>query len=231
MEIIPVIDILNGSVVHARYGQREAYRALETPLSTNADPLAVLIGLYQLGGIRTIYIADLDALMGKARQIDIIGQMVALLPDLTFWVDAGFSAVSQTNGLPPQVQPVIGTESLTDDSLSILAEMPKPYVLSLDFKNQSLMGPTMVLERTDWWPEHVILMNLSRVGSNAGPDFDTARSFKRAHPRHEFVAAGGIRDASDLVQLQADGISCALVASALHTGVIDRSVVGYFNSV
>ena len=38
MDVIPVIDIKNGQVVHAQGGRRDSYRPIQTPLSATSDP-------------------------------------------------------------------------------------------------------------------------------------------------------------------------------------------------
>ncbi len=62
MQIIPVIDIKNGVVVHARAGDRASYRPIETPLASSAEPLAVIEGLLSLFPFDTLYLADLDGI-------------------------------------------------------------------------------------------------------------------------------------------------------------------------
>src|SRR4051794_1159067 len=41
MEIIPVIDLKDGTVVRARMGRRDQYQPIVTPLSPTSDPLDV----------------------------------------------------------------------------------------------------------------------------------------------------------------------------------------------
>jgi len=64
VDIIPVIDLKAGQVVHARRGDRAQYRLIETPLSRSADPVAVAEGLMALHAFSRLYIADLDAIAG-----------------------------------------------------------------------------------------------------------------------------------------------------------------------
>ena len=48
-EIIPVIDLMGGVVVHARSGERDSYRPLTSPLAASAEPAEVVRGLLTLG--------------------------------------------------------------------------------------------------------------------------------------------------------------------------------------
>jgi phosphoribosylformimino-5-aminoimidazole carboxamide ribotide isomerase len=61
-------------------------------------------------------------------------------------------------------------------------------------------------------------MTLARVGSGSGPDMDRLRSINAKAPDRRVYAAGGVRDAADLVALRRAGIAGALVASSLHNG-------------
>ena len=45
MEVIPVLDLKGGVVVHARMGQRDQYRPIETPLAPTSKPADVARGL------------------------------------------------------------------------------------------------------------------------------------------------------------------------------------------
>ena len=65
MQVIPVIDLSGGRVVHARRGQRELYQPLRSPLCVGSEPLAVVEGLLRLHPFEALYTADLDAIQGK----------------------------------------------------------------------------------------------------------------------------------------------------------------------
>jgi phosphoribosylformimino-5-aminoimidazole carboxamide ribotide isomerase len=64
----------------------------------------------------------------------------------------------------------------------------------------------------------IIVLDLARVGTGTGPDVELVREIRRALPRTELVAGGGIRDAADLERLADAGADAALVGSALHHG-------------
>lgn len=222
MDIIPVIDIMAGQVVHARHGRRENYQPLKSPLCRNAQPQHVVEDLLQFYGFQTLYIADLDALMGAA-QTALLGELAEAFPSLRFWVDKGLPDV----GMLPEFKacrftPVIGSESLDDRSVDLLADRRRDCILSLDEMGGKVLGPTSLLERPELWPDRVILMNLSRVGSEGGPDFAGMQRMLTEHSAgHQFIAAGGIRDLSDLARLKLMGLSAVLLATALHAGALE----------
>jgi len=226
LDIIPVIDILAGQVVQARFGQRETYAPWRSPLGADAKPATVIAGLLRLAPFRTIYLADLDALLGQWPQTDVIAQLVAAFPGVRFWLDQGLPARQSTLALHgDRVTPVLGSESLRDEQLDILRGAGHRVILSLDFHNQAIMGSGQLLQRPELWPERIILMNLSRVGSLAGPDVEGAGYFISHFPRHRFIAAGGVRNAQDLHRLATQGVAAVLVASALHNGALSEKVL------
>ncbi|HTS54694.1 MAG TPA: HisA/HisF-related TIM barrel protein [Burkholderiales bacterium] len=228
MKLIPVVDLLRGEVVHARRGERAAYRAIESRLCKGAQPLTVVRALLGLHPFRTLYLADLDAIQGTGNHGSILAQIRAAFPGLELWVDSGISGREAMSawiaaGLG---RPVIGSESLRDRAtlLDMLVQVQAApgestqWVLSLDFRGDVFVGPEGLLEDPGVWPRQVLAMNLARVGSQLGPDLELIRRLARVAP--EVFAAGGVREASDLEAATAAGAAGALIATALHDGRI-----------
>ncbi len=216
MELIPVIDLLHGQAVMAFRGQRKHYRPLNTPLCGSSDPLDVIAAYLSLSSFGTLYIADIDAIENRKDNGIIIASIRRAFPSLTLWVDRGWPPIpQQTNQIP-----VIGSESLEEDWEQSLSAINVPWILSLDFDANGFRGPKALLDRSDLWPKTVILMSLSRVGGECGPDWHQLGHFMGRHPQRRWIASGGIRDQNDLEKLENMGIAQALVASALHRGGI-----------
>jgi phosphoribosylformimino-5-aminoimidazole carboxamide ribotide isomerase len=68
-------------------------------------------------------------------------------------------------------------------------------------------------------------MSLDKVGGNFGPDINRLRDFRNKHPEKNFIAAGGIRNEHDLLRLHEIGIHQVLVASALHSGMLNTEII------
>jgi len=171
--------------------------------------------------VDTLYVADLDAIMGQGHNRAIIAAIAAALEGVTLWIDAGIAdaeALCRFNDRAAG-RPVLGSESLTDSALLQRPEA-RGAVLSLDFHGARLRGPREMERDPGAWPADVILMALSRVGSQSGPDVERLRSFHRRAPHVRFHSAGGVRGPGDLAALTAAGASGVLAASALHTGTI-----------
>jgi phosphoribosylformimino-5-aminoimidazole carboxamide ribotide isomerase len=64
------------------------------------------------------------------------------------------------------------------------------------------------------------VLDLARVGSGAGFDVELIARLHAAFGELELLAGGGVRDIEDLRALRDAGAAGALVATALHRGVI-----------
>jgi phosphoribosylformimino-5-aminoimidazole carboxamide ribotide isomerase len=220
MEIIPVIDLRGGIVVHARMGRRELYRSIQTPLARTSDPIDVVGGVMSIYPFETFYVADLDAIGGSGSNHAAIVKLKQAFPQVTFWLDNGIADIELAEKWLQQDLGylVLGSETQVDSSVvDRFSEDPR-FVLSLDFRQAEFQGPSTLLTHADRWPHRVIVMTLDRVGTRSGPDMDRLRAIKAAAKARAIYAAGGVRDARDLRNLANAGIAGALVASSLHDG-------------
>lgn len=228
MQLIPVIDILGNRVVHARRGQRDRYRPIESRLCHGSDPDTVVRALLNLYPFPVVYIADLDAIEAQEGNDDCIRQLTGDFPDIEFWLDRGDVAGPADH--PSNVTSVAATETgLTRDRLLELCRRNPATVLSLDFKGNHLVGDTTLLEYAKDWPRRCIVMNLERVGAGHGPDLKRLETLSTLAPDKSFYAAGGVRDETDLDSLASAGAAGALLASALHDGSITTETLQAFS--
>jgi phosphoribosylformimino-5-aminoimidazole carboxamide ribotide isomerase len=219
MEVIPVIDLQCGQVVHARGGSRESYRPIKTPLAPGSEPDAVVAGLLRLAPFRRLYIADLDAIEGRGSHDGVVASLSAAFPWIELWVDNGASDADAWLASGSGCL-VIGSESQTDTALLRRLGGSPRIVLSLDFRGDVFQGPRAILDDPSLWPARVIAMTLARVGASSGPDVDRVAAVVQRAAWRQVYAAGGVRDAADLHHLAATGAAGALVATALHNGTI-----------
>jgi phosphoribosylformimino-5-aminoimidazole carboxamide ribotide isomerase len=226
MEIIPVIDLLNGCVVHARHGDRQHYLPIRSSLCGGNEPLAIVRALLELYPFRQLYIADLDAIQKRGNHRRVVSDIQNSYPHLEIWLDAGLVCQQDLHpwhGL--NVTWVIGSESLStlNDYMNLKQLCGRNYSLSLDFAATGYEGPAELLHSPVQWPDTIIAMTLTHVGSNLGPDFALLTELRDRKPGQKIYAAGGVRHIQDLQQLKAMGIQGALVASALHTAEVSAT--------
>ncbi len=222
MEVIPVIDLKGGTVVHARLGQRDRYQPIETPLARGSDPVDVVTGLLSLHAFSTLYVADLDAITGNGDNRAGLQRVRRAFPALTLWVDSGIADFETAADWLQQDlgHLVLGSETQSDATLAQQLGDNRRVVLSLDFRGDDFQGPPALLAQAEHWPQRVIAMTLHRVGSGTGPDLARLAAVKAAAATHDVYAAGGVRDGNDLRALARATIAGALVASGLHDGRI-----------
>ncbi|ROH85346.1 hypothetical protein ED236_10870 [Pseudomethylobacillus aquaticus] len=243
-EVIPVIDLRDGEVVHARRGQRQRYQAMRSELCTGSDALQIIDHLLRLYPFPRLYIADLDAIQQRGHQRALVETIRAQFPALELWVDAGIRCASDWQAWQlAGVRCVAGSENL--ESLkswqALQTSLPQQAVLSLDFVADEVpdksadeladaisatrfCGPPE-LQQPAHWPQQLIAMTLARVGSSAGPDLALLDQLQKQAPQQQLYAAGGVRNLHDLQRLQAQGLAGALVASALHDGSLSTQAL------
>lgn len=227
MDIIPVIDLMDGCVVHAKRGERRLYQPLRSMLCHGSEPLTVVAALLELYPFRHLYIADINAIQARESHGPVIRQIRNRYPDIEIWLDAGINDVAQARIWKSEgMQCIIASESCPeiDSYLGLHDALGKDAILSLDFHHHGHLGPQTLLKNQSLWPERVIGMSLSRVGSNEGPDIDLLSGLQASQAK--VYAAGGVRDAQDLNLLANRKIAGALVASMLHSGKISAAQMG-----
>jgi phosphoribosylformimino-5-aminoimidazole carboxamide ribotide isomerase len=222
LRIIPVLDLKGGEVVRAEQGQRDRYKPIVTPLSSGSDIVAVAEGLRTLHPFSTFYIADLDAIAGQAPNAAALTRLKAMAKPPEVWVDAGIADDEMLTAAlgQPSLFPILGSESQPDDTLLRRFRDHSNLILSLDFFADGFRGPPSLLEQPELWPQTVVVMTLAKVGSAAGPDFARLEEIKAKAGNRAVIAAGGVRNESDIRALTSLGIAGALVATSLHDGTL-----------
>jgi phosphoribosylformimino-5-aminoimidazole carboxamide ribotide isomerase len=234
VRVVPVIDLKDGTAVHAVRGERERYRPVRSALAGDGgDPLALARAFRSELGLDELYVADLDAIGGERKRDG--AMLAALAREARVLVDAGVCEPARARALLDlgAHRVVVGTETLSGpDALDrLLAELPDGgVILSVDLREGRLLSPDAQL--TDLAAldavarlhrrglREAIVLDLARVGSGAGPDVALIAEIHAAFPDLELLAGGGVRHVEDLRAICAAGAAGALVATALHSGVI-----------
>jgi phosphoribosyl isomerase A len=228
MNLIPVIDLLQGQVVRAQRGERAHYRPIRSALCASSEPLAVARILCEHCAARQLYVADLDALQGRPTQAAVLRDLLTALPEIELWLDAGFTGAAGAELLltslaeaAGRVVPVFGSESLAStqafaECFDAARRMRGDAILSLDRRSGQRLDAAGCWDQPQRWPQRVIVMTLERVGADAGPDLETLAEVQSQAPRAHLFGAGGIRDQTDLDLARQAGAKGWLVASALH---------------
>ena len=231
--VVFVMDIFNRSVVLAKGGIREKYRPVSDSsiICTNSDPLDIV----ELLRPQEVYIADLNRLQGKEpgeTNAEII-KGVALRANTM--LDSGISSMEEVDkALSIAGTAVVGTETGTFSVIKSAASgNPGRISVSIDMKHGKVLKKDTeisenlfeIVKMLNNFPlKDLIFLNLDRVGTASGFDLKCLRKLVE-YSKHSVLLAGGIRDMEDLFILERLGIKGALIATAIHSGLVSPDVL------
>ncbi len=234
MDVIPVLDLMKGHVVHGVQGDREHYRPIESVLTPSTTPFAVAQALQRETSCRAFYIADLDAIRGTGDHDAVVRDLSDRL-EVDLWVDAAIiDPVSAVRIIDAgATRAIVGSETLP--SLEALREirdalLPGQLLLSLDVGVDGVLSrcaalrgltPSAALDLLSREGlTQVILLTLDQVGTGRGPDWAALEAARAGFPHLSLIAGGGVRTPDDMRRLAELGVAGALVATSLHRGWI-----------
>jgi len=222
-----VLDLFNGSAVHAVRGEREKYQpiAAKSRVVGTSDPLSILEVLRP----KEVYVADLDRITGSGENLDLICEIAGRAETMA---DVGISSFGELDLLLHTCKPVLGTET---GALSLIerASSKRGIAVSVDLfggevlaRDPSLKIPPLdlICELNPFPIREIILLSLDRVGTSMGLDEVFLRKAADLSD-HPVLLGGGVKDESDLDRLEDLGLAGALVATAVHDGKISPDAV------
>jgi phosphoribosylformimino-5-aminoimidazole carboxamide ribotide isomerase len=229
MRLIPAIDLKAGHCVRLLHGDF----ANETRYG--ADPQS-LLAKYRGWGADWLHVVDLDgakdgnlgnrALIaqlaaqhavklqvgGGLRDLAAVTQMLALS---VARVVIGSAAVTHPEQVRAWLEQV-GAERITLAFDVRLDDGGVPRVATHGWQQQSDLTLWDALEGfSDTVLTHVLCTDVARDGALSGPNVELYREAALRHPRIQWQASGGIRDARDLRALDAAGAAAAISGKAL----------------
>lgn len=233
MQIIPVVDVLDGVVVRGVAGDRANYRPVQSRLTSSCDVLDVARAFQERFDFDHLYVADLDAIAGRPRPLGLYRRLSET--GMRVLLDAGLRSADEALELVRAgVDVVAGLETLQGPSeLAKLCETAgaERVTFSLDLRD----GVPML--SSSCWPSRepleivesavaagigsLIVLELARVGTGAGPGVgELCRQIRQRVPQLQLITGGGVRGIEDLHALSTIGVDGVLVASALHDGTL-----------
>ncbi|MCP8307129.1 MAG: HisA/HisF family protein [archaeon] len=235
MRVIPVIDIMGGVAVHARGGERDEYKPIKSQLCETSNPIDLALTFESNFGFRELYIADLDSIMGRGDNMNMLRRIYES-SSMRIMMDSGINDVKKARDiLQAGVEKVIvGTETLT--SFEVLKSILKfagyeHVIVSIDIKNGKILSKCEEIFRLSLETlakrlklmgiKELIVLDLSRVGSESGVNIDLIRRVLDLVDI-PIITGGGIRNIDDVLLLRDLGISGILMSTALHNLKIKR---------
>jgi phosphoribosylformimino-5-aminoimidazole carboxamide ribotide isomerase len=243
MQLVPVIDLAHGVAVQAREGDRARYRPVESVLTPGrrGDAVALVQAYRDAVGARECYLADLDAIQGGDLQREPLRELAGAADPCGLLVDAGVAdagGAAELLALGARAV-VVGLETLRrfDDLAGVVAAAgPGRVVFSLDLRlGQPMLRREAEAALAGLQPAELaqcavqagvrvlLVLDVGRVGTGGGVDLALLGALRRRFPSVRILAGGGVSGAADLARLREVGCDGALVATALHRGLLGQS--------
>lgn len=232
MQVLPVLDLLNGVVMRGVAGRRSEYRPVVSHLVASAEPLAVAEAFRTHFGLNELYLADLDAIAG--RELSLPAYRALLRLGFRLWVDAGVRDREQAGVVAAEgAGVVVGLETVAGPGA--LADVFRAHagraIFSLDLRDGAPLGDRTAWDGASAWEiaeravglgaTRLLVLDLARVGVGSGTGTEMLHGrLSSAFPHCEVWVGGGVRNADDLRRLRDAGVRAVLVASALHNGSV-----------
>jgi phosphoribosylformimino-5-aminoimidazole carboxamide ribotide isomerase len=153
--VIPVLDVMGGNVVRAVGGRRDAYKPVESVLTRSTCPVEVADAVIRATGAVNLYVADLDAITGRAFDAGWIAELADAFPRTWVWLDQGLRTPADVGRVPVwkrrnwmpiigwdrrrNLVPVLGTETVVPDvAYRASNEFAPELAVSIDLRDGRL---------------------------------------------------------------------------------------------
>ena len=238
MNILPAIDIKNGSCVRLEKGNFNKIKIY------NSSPLDQA-KLFKDHGFDFIHIVDLDgALRGRRENQKIINQIVnlnikvqlgggiRLLSDVEELIDNGVERVILSTA-------VIENKSFMNDVLSRFDQ--KNITLALDFRiydeipyvatkgwiNQTKINLYDFIQKNEI--KNVLATDINKDGLLVGPNLKIYKKIKELNPDKNLIGSGGISKISDVANLAKIDVNECVVGKAIYENKISMKELANVN--
>jgi len=238
--LIFVMDLLDGVVVHAKRGERDQYKPINlfSSIVSSSDPVHILEELNPA----EVYIADLNRLMNTGDNREILRELRNRNMELRIMLDYGVKGMEDLKEAVDAEMCdsiILGTETASIDLIEEASKSNISVSVSIDLLNKQVlandrnlkMAPLKLIKELNAYSiQDVIVLELDRVGTKSGIDFDFLVSAV-AVSEHDILCGGGVKSSEDLAKMERIGVKGALVATAIHEGSIPVSFVREVGSV
>ena len=229
MQIIPAIDLINGTCVRLAQGKFDAVTKYDEDVQNR-------LSSFINDGAELIHIVDLDgAKSGAPQQYDLIGGLerpqninlqaaggVRSKEHVSSLREAGIEKVvigSLTVKQPDLVFDII-TEFQTNHitlALDVIVQDEEPFIATHGWQETSSRTLWDLLECFgEFEGLNILVTDVSRDGMLSGPNIPLLSSIRKKFPDVKLQASGGVGSLDDILALKAADIEAVIVGRALY---------------
>jgi len=218
MEVIPVLDIMNGRAVSGKSGRRWEYTNLKTVYSDSSDPVEIARALPH----ERLYVADLDGITGDKIDYPLLENLSKVKRLI---VDTGVKDYDDYQRIATLNVDVIAATETLQDSEAIENIIEEGCIVSIDMKDGTVLSQAGKFDSPYDAYDHFemlgadrfIFLDISSVGTLGGNRFSFIEDLDSEDA--EIMVGGGIVP-EDLAELEKMGVDGVLIGTALHQGLI-----------
>ena len=231
-----MMDLLDGVVVHAKKGEREKYQPIHlfSSIINTSDPVQVIEEIKPV----EVYIADLNRVMNTGSNKDIIKEIRNKNRKTRIMIEYGIRGLYDLKeAAEAEIADsiILGTETASMDLIAgaSKSDISSDIIVSIDLFKKKVrtndkkmkIDPLLLIKKLNEYPiRDVILLELDRVGTKRGIDFDFL-AHAVEFSKHDILCGGGVRGYEDISKMEERGVKGALVATAVHDGAIPVSLL------
>jgi phosphoribosylformimino-5-aminoimidazole carboxamide ribotide isomerase len=225
MQLIPAIDLMKGRIVRLSRGDPKTAKIYEQ----FGDPIRTA-QKWQTDGAKKLHIIDLDAALGSGNNQSLISEIAENI-NLPIQVGGGIRSFKDVERLLSlRIDQVILGALPFNDPLALIQIQekfgPNHVIVALDNKNGNIMIEGWKTKTSMGIKEALkkflsmgiysfLITSITKDGTLSGPDLETLDKANR-NPGAKIIAAGGIGQIEDLLNLQRIGVEGAVIGKALY---------------
>ncbi len=231
MEIIPAIDLLEGTCVRLNQGDYNKVTCF------NKDPVAQALSWQEQGATR-LHLVDLDGAKSGEPVNDLSIKKIISALDIPIQLGGGIRSIERAQELIDYglERVILGTIAIENPALvKVLAERhPERIIIGIDAKEgkvatrgwlaqSNIEASELARSFCDIPLASIIFTDIATDGTLAGPNIKAMREIASAS-NFPIIASGGVGSMSDLLSLltlEPYGVEGVIVGRALYDGAFD----------
>lgn len=222
MNVIPAVDVLDGSVVRLMRGAYDDVKVYGN------DPVATVQSWHEAGA-SLVHVVDLSGARSGESDVGLVRQLSSA--NCRFQIGGGLRTVEAVQAMlaAGALRAVVGTAAVFEpDVLQAMCDSvgADSIVAALDVRDGRARGSgweddgedleVVVARVATAGVTRALVTGIATDGTMQGPDLEVLRSVARSAPEMRLIGSGGVGTLGDLAALASLGVEAAIVGRAFY---------------